>query len=659
MKISRIQLSLLLAALFASVLLTVAPPNAAAQQITYYDFNGPQADPTQYSYACSPSSLSNPLFCFNYQNTTGYPNDPSNFLLDTYPASIDPILTDNPPQSGSFYATQMIQPAAGQRTSLWFSVPQVVANGFTSWFAFKFTPNSGSYATADGLAFVVQNSQGLDTSSPGPLTCLASGSGATAVGDGGGCMGYGGIDNSLALEFDTYNNGSGIDPDDLGGSSNDNHIALQDCGAGLINSPVHYPFNNGGAVENCFVNLGPSNALVPTLISNPQSSTPGAGTVTLADGNVHQIVVNYSGPTEATPNLLQVYIDPPFVSGTHTPDPTAIPVISGTFDITTALNLLNSGTANDSAYVGFTSATGSAFEQHELMAWTFTPHTQVTQQQPLQPAGSPTYQQFPFGSHTYGVQYPASGPSTSGISMTVSATTVTPTFFSQLIAGTPFQGSACQVYDDTGGNCVIYSVSCFVTGSNPQQPAQCPAVTSVPNCAGANAAQCINVKTTFDSDNNITPPSPGYLQGDPFYSQISSLTVSGTSASCACTGECSVTVGQTVSVIQALPAGFNGSYTVTSFDPTVPNTFQASTAVGASGSATTPGYLTSSNVQNIFTSYTPQNIDGTSKGTTTNFSDFVFTSITNNAGTGTQLSANPATLTINQPDTLTATVTGN
>jgi hypothetical protein len=643
-------------AIFAFALVTFGSLNARAQQVTYYDFNGPQADTSQYSYACSPNLTPSPLFCINYQNTPTYDNDPTNFLLDTYPASIDPILTDNPPVSGSFYATQMTFPAAGQRASLWFSVPQVVANGFTSWFAFKFTPNTNSYATADGIAFVVQNSHGINTSSPGPLTCLASGSGPTALGDGGGCMGYGGIDNSLALEFDTYNNGSGIDPDDLGGSSNDNHIALQDCGAGLLNSPVHYPFNNGGANENCSVSLGPLSNPVSTLVSNPQSSTPNGGTVTLADGNVHQVVVNYSGPTEATPNLLQVFIDPPFVPGTHTPDSTAVPVISGTFDINTALNLLNSGTANDSAYVGFTSATGSAFEQHELMAWTFTPHTPVTQQQPLQPPGGTTYQPFPFGSHTYGVLYPAIGPPTSGISMTVTATTVTPAFFSTLISGTPFQGSACQVYDDTGGNCVIYSVSCSVTGSNPVQPAQCPAVTSVPDCNGANAAQCIDVKTTFDSDNTVTPVSPGYLQGDPFYSQISSLSVTGDTATFTCTGECSVSLGQTVSVIQADPA-FNGSYTVTSIS--APNAFIAQTAVLASGSATNPGYLTSSNVQNIFTSYTPQNIDGTTKGTTLNFSDFVFTSVTNNASIGVQLSADPSTLTINQPDQLTATVTGN
>jgi hypothetical protein len=632
--------NLLPAAVFTFCLLLLAASSASAQQVTYYDFNTPQANPSQYTYACIPGSAANPLFCLN--DGTGTSSNPS-FFLDAYPASIDPIPSDNPAQAGSYYATQMTD-GGSQESSLWFSVPQVVANGFTTWFAFKLTPNGDSYATADGLAFVIQNSQGSNLLYDSSAGCTGiGGAGPTALGSGGGCMGYGGIDNSLALEFDTYYNS--WDPNDNNGSNNDNHIALQNCGAGLPNSPNHDSFT-------CQVNLGPANAPVPTLVSNPVSSTPGVGIVTLADGNVHQVVVSYSGPLEATPNLLQVFIDPPFNPGTHTPTASAVPVISGTYDITTALNLINSGSANDSAYIGFTSGTGSAFEENELMAWTYTPHTTVTQSQPLQPAGSPTYQPFPFGTHTYGVQYPSGGPSTTGISMTVTANTVSPALFAQLIAGTPFQGSVCQVYDDTGGNCVIYSVSCFETAS-PQTVVACPAVTVVPNCIGSNASSCINVKTTYNS--SVTPVTPGFIQGDPFFSQISALTVSADTASFTCTGECAVTLGQTVTVVGATPAGFNGSYTVTNV--AAPNQFTAQTALSASGTATTAGFLTSSNTQNIFTSWTAANIDGTTKGTTNNFSDFVFTSQTTNANTQTVLAANNNSPAVGQSDLLTATIT--
>jgi CSLREA domain-containing protein len=645
---------LLLAALAIAALFAVSAPTAAAQQITYYDFNVPQsASPSQYSYTCSPISTTNPPFCLN--DGTGSQANPS-FFLDAYPASIDPILTDNPPQSGSFYATQMTPDTVGQDASLWFSVPQNVANGFTSWFALKFTPDTSDAhsTTADGIAFVIQNSPAAANAVIDPGSgCSSIGSGPSVVGGGGGCMGYSGINNSLALEFDTYQNS--WDP-------NNNHIALQDCGAGLPNSADHDTFSisEDGPTRNCSVTLTDSNNNpVSTLITQPLTSANDSENqlaVTLADGNVHQVVVTYSGPLETPANQLQVFLDPAYVSGTHTPVAGSIPVFAGTFDITTALNLATpaGSTTPSNAWVGFTSATGAAFEQNELMAWTFTPHTPVTQQQPLAPPSPTNYQPFNFGSHTYGVQYPQTS-NVSGISMTVTATTITPTAFGLLIGGTPFAGSSCQVYEDTGGNCVIYSVSCTVTATG--APTQCPSA-GVPDCIGSNASSCINVKTTFDSDNTITPLSPGYLQGDPLYSQISSLIVHAGNASFTCTGECSVTNGQTVSVIGATPATFDGSYTVISASPSTPNVFIATTVVD-DGSPTTPGYLTSSNVKNIFTSYKPQNIDGTTKGTTNNFSDFVFTSNTVVPSTGTQLGAATTTPAESQSDLLTATVTAS
>ena len=628
---------------FAAALIALLPLGAGAQQVTYYNFNTPATTtPLQYTYTCSTANPStNPLFCLN--DGTGTASNPS-FIQD--------------PAGGGTWAAQMTPDAAGQSGSLWFSVPQVVSGGFNTWFEFKLTPDniSGSYATADGLAFVIQNAQGGGAADPS-TGCAATGSGPTVLGGGGGCLGYSGIDNSVALEFDTYYN-SPYDPDESahGNFNDDNHISLQDCGAGLVNSSAHIASDSGPA---CEVYLpGPDETQIPTLVSNPNASlvpTPAPVPVVISDGNVHQVVVVYNGPNDTPANYLSVYLDPVFNPGTVTPVTGSVPLFSGPYDITQALNLLNTGSGPNSAYVGFTSATGAAFEQNELVAWTFTPHTQVTQQQPLGPPGSPVYTTFPFGTHTYGVQYPAGGPATTNVSMTVTANTVSPTLFSQLIAGTSFQGSACQVYDDTGGNCIIYSVSCFITGSNPQQIVACPAVTSVPNCIGTNAASCINVKTVFNS--SVPPISPGYLQGDPFFSQISALGVSGDTATFTCTGECSVTPGQTVSVVGAQPAGFNGSYVVTSVS--APNAFIAQTAVGASGSATTGGFLTSNSVQNIFVSYTPANIDGTTTGKTLNFSDFAFTSATNNATTLMQLGAASTTPSVGQPDLLTATVTGS
>jgi hypothetical protein len=574
-------------ALTAALFALAISCTAFAQQVTYYDFNGPQGNPSQVSQQCTTTAPANALFCFN--DGTGAGTSPS-FISDTYPAIIDPVGTDNPPVSSTNEAVQMVLPQVTQAASMWFALPQKVSTGFTSWFAFKITPNPNSFATADGIAFVIQNAAGGGTAS----TCSESGSGLSVVGGNGGCIGYGGIDNSLAIEFDTYRNT--WDPDDNGTSDNDNHVAIMNCGAGQPNSPDH--------TTPCQVSLSVSGALQTAL-----NSSPG---VTLADGNVHQVVINYSGPTEANPYLLQIFIDPPFNAGTHTPAAGAIPVLSGVYNIAANVNLINSGSANDSAYVGFTSSTGAAFEEHEIMAWTYTPHSSVTQTQPLSPPGQPTT--FPFGTHVYAVTYPEGGPSTAGINMVVTANAVPPQLFSQLITNTPFTGSQCQVYDDTGGNCIIYSVSCENAATN--------AVTECPSIAQSEA-EAILVKSAYN--NTMAPVTPGFLQGDPFYSQITSISGAGQVATVTCTGECSVTTGQTVTIVGSSIAGFNGTVTVLAADPAVPNVFTFSTTI--TGSAT-GGILTSSNVQNIFLAYSPQRIDATTTGKTQNFSDLVVTSLT-------------------------------
>jgi hypothetical protein len=594
----------ILAATLLSLGLLFFKSTSVAQEITYYDFDAPQASNGSSLSCVNPATIPgplpapNPLFCFNNGGGTN-----PGFLSATYPAIVDPVTTDVPPVPSTHFDVQLTVPATNEAASVWFSVPQKISNGFTSYFAFRMTPDQtqSSPATADGIAFVIQNAAGGITGN----SCVETGSGPNAVGGQGGCIGYGGLDNSLALEFDTFKNA--YDPTDINASTynhsssyNDNHIALQNCGAGLANSPDH--------TGSCLVQLLVNNALQGAI----NSQLP----LTLADGNVHQVVVQYSGPTEATPNLLQIFIDPAFVPETHTPTANAVPVISGIYNIPANLNLMNSGSANDSAYVGFTSATGAAFEQHELLVWTFTPHTPVTQQQPLSPPGTPTI--FPFGAHTYTVTYPVGGPGTTGIDMVVTANTITPTLFSQLIANTGFAGSICQTYDETGGNCVVYSTSCVTHGTT--TVVQCPAST--------DPSQLINVKSAYN--NTIQPVSPGFIQGDPFYSPITSITVSGTTATVTCLGECSVTTGQAVTVAGNLngssPSGFNGNVTVLFADPTVPNVFTFTTTASGTG---TGGYLTSNNVQNIFTSYVPQRIDGSTAGKTKNFSDLVVTSVTN------------------------------
>jgi hypothetical protein len=602
--------------------LALVPRTASAQQVTYYDFDEPQSTPGQVNTLCTASTIGNALFCFNdfYQDGLS----PS-LLSDTYPAIIDPNNADNPPVQSTHYAVQMTPAAQTQASSQWFAIPQKVSSGFTTYFTFKFTPNANSYATADGIAFVVQNSQGGGAVG----TCTATGAGPSITGGLGGCMGYGGIDNSLAVEFDTYRND--WDPQDILTSQyNDNHVAIQNCGAGLPNSPDH--------TGSCLVQLNAGTLPLPAITSQLNG-------ITLADGNIHQVVIIYAGPTEATPNLLQVYIDPPFNPGTHTPSALAVPVLSGIYNLPANLNLQNSAAAGmpaslDSAYVGFTSATGAAFEQHEIMNWTFTPHTTVTQVQPIAQGGAPTV--APFGSYVEATTFPADVP-TSSISQVFTSNPISPQLFAQLIANTPFAGSQCQVYDNTGGNCVSISRYCVTTGTTTVVP--CPATT---------ANDPITIKSAYDD--SIPATSPGYLQGDPFYNQVGTITGDGTTATVVCPGECDVTTGQVITILGAQtngsPSPFNGTVTVLAADPVnSPSTFTFSSTV--TGMAT-GGYLSSSNVQNVFSSYSPLRIDATTTGKVNHFSDFIVTAITSSQVT---LSVTPPTgVTYGQPAVVPVTV---
>lgn len=172
---------------------------------------------------------------------------------------------------------------------------------FRSSFAFRVSGGSGG---ADGLTFTIQN----DTA------------GANAIGSTGGGLGYEGITNSVAVEFDNYKN-----PYDVNG----NHVAIL----------------QGGSVSSSLKTLEPS--------------------FNLNNGSTYYAWVEYNG----TSDVLAVYLN-------NSNSKPATALLKATVDLESAVG--------NSAYFGFTAATGGANNAHRILSW------QMDQQIP--PQDPPTEQ---------------------------------------------------------------------------------------------------------------------------------------------------------------------------------------------------------------------------------------------------------------------------
>ena len=253
-----------------------------------------QACPTSPSYATDFSSNQN---CLTLNGTTpGYPG--------FYPAV-----------TGTGVVLRVTPNATSTAGSAWFNTQQPVSGAFSTTFTFQLSGSNTSLGPADGFAFVIQ---AAGSSALGPIGC--------GIGFGDSSSGCapptGGIPNSLAIEFNTYAN-YGVD-------SSGNTVTIQNCmGTGANNVD-----------PTCTIALNSNLASV------------------LADGNVHTVSINYSGPST---KLLDVILD----SNDLFPGGVA-------FDLTTiGLN------AGGTAFVGFTAATGGGDDNHDIQTWTFTPLSQT------------------------------------------------------------------------------------------------------------------------------------------------------------------------------------------------------------------------------------------------------------------------------------------
>jgi hypothetical protein len=401
--------------------------------------------------------------------------------FSSVPSAASPIIFNGSSKLGQWQSNIVLRltdgGSNGETSAAYFKVPQQVNLGFTTYFEFQIHNPTSCCQPGDGFAFILQNS---DATASG---MGASGSGLSALGAGGGGLGYAGINNSLAVEFDLYNDA--WDP-------NSNHIAIQTCGDGepnvVFNTPVHLPgvytIGNDHDVTSCLLSPAAINTTIPPLGGTCNGSS-------CTDGAVHQVVIEYTPPTEEQPGQLQVWLDPEFLPGTHTPIDGAPTVITVPYNIiyNGQTNPLGLGLTNNSLWVGFTGAQPSsgggksrrADQQPsggttmDIISWEFTPHapSQITQQIP----NGGIENDFAFGAHVFAVTYPNGGFTNCNpncIDMTVLATPVNQqTFYTTRLQGTQFADENCITYLGTGnGNCVDYSVTCQENGNQVTCPSE-------------------------------------------------------------------------------------------------------------------------------------------------------------------------------------------
>ena len=358
--------------------------------------------------------------------------------------------------------TPPLKPTQSASTA-YFKVPQPVQMGFFTYFSFQMHAPTQCCSPGDGFAFILQNSNATDS------TQGAYGHGVGAVGAAMGGVGYSGINDSLAVEFDILTND--WDP-------NGNHIAIQTCGGNpaMFNSPVHepgsYTIGNNHNVTSCLLS---QNAINSSLASNLGPTCTESG---CTDGPVHQVVIEYTPPASGQQQgSLQVYLDPPFQPGSHVPVIGTPAVLNVPYNIAySPSNPLGLQPANiNTLYVGFTAAVENGGTTTDIQSWEFTPQSPSQITLPIQNGGTLT--DFAFGGHQLGVTYPTGfmnncQPGNQNcFLMTVTATPVNQqTFYMQRLMGTNFANENCIIYLQTGGNCVDYSVTCSENG----QPVTCP-----------------------------------------------------------------------------------------------------------------------------------------------------------------------------------------
>jgi hypothetical protein len=207
---------------------------------------------------------------------------------------------------------QLAPASSGQAGAAYSTSPITLGTSatFSTQFQFQLT-SAGGIAPADGITFVLAKNP-------------------TGLGSTGGGLGYAGVGNSVAIEFDTFNNG----PCD-GNSSN--HVAIDENGH-LIDctSQSDQALANVYGVSTC--DFG--------------ALTPYTANGCMSNGHIWTATITYDG-TFLNATLLDPAVGTTFAA-----------ITNFAIDVGALLG-------TNTAFVGFTAGTGSGFERQNILNWTF------------------------------------------------------------------------------------------------------------------------------------------------------------------------------------------------------------------------------------------------------------------------------------------------
>ncbi len=211
-------------------------------------------------------------------------------------------------------AINLVQSVHSIAGSAIYRNPVNVAGGFKSTFSFRFSDGWNSFTDgtptgADGIVFLIQAENN------------------SILGTNGGGLGYFGVPNSLAVEFDAYRNSEFNDP-------LFDHIAV---------------FSNRLEPNTC---VHKSNAELGFTTDVPKFR---------ADSSLFFVKIDYS----AFEKKMTIWLD----KNEEYKKPA---LVIDSLNLSSLLNLID----GNKAFIGFTSATGTSHQRTDLLNWSFCPYLQ-------------------------------------------------------------------------------------------------------------------------------------------------------------------------------------------------------------------------------------------------------------------------------------------